>query len=289
MILSLDLGATNIKASLFDCDMKKASDTIAVPTCAERGRAGIEAALEKAANMFCGVSCIAVSSAGDIDVRSSRITYATDNLPGMIGFDFVEFGKKRGVYACAVNDAQAALLGEAYCGAAKTVRQKNIVMLTLGSGVGGAYMTGGEIDANERNGFGRFGHIVLRENGRQCTCGKRGCAETYLSGRAIHSSAIALGIDGADIFEKYAAGEKKYVEFVGVLAADMNMLLDKIRDVSPFDVCVIGGGVADWMDDSGAFDMFASGLSYPVIKAALGNDAGLYGACVHMKMMRGEL
>ena len=81
-----------------------------------------------------------------------------------------------------------------------------VVMLTLGSGVGGGYYANGEIVSNKENDYGRFGHICLEENGRECTCGKRGCIEMYLSGRAIHRDADKMGIDGADIFRKYLAG-----------------------------------------------------------------------------------
>ena len=152
-------------------------------------------------------------------------------------------------------------------------------MLTLGSGVGGGYYAGGEIVSNEENDFGRFGHICLENDGRLCTCGKKGCVEMYLSGRAIHRDADALGIDGADIFEKYGKGEPKNVEFVNVLRANLKKSLDLVMQVSPFDVCIIGGGVADWMEEH--FYSITDGLGYNIIRASLGNSAGFYGAYAH--------
>ena len=119
-----------------------------------------------------------------------------------------------------------------------------VAMLTLGSGVGGGYYTDGMIVANEQNDFGRFGHVCIEEGGRECTCGKLGCNEMYLSGRAIHRDAVAMGIDGPDIFEKYALGDEKHVEFVARFRENLKITLDKVMRVSPFDICIIGGGVA---------------------------------------------
>lgn len=288
MILSVDLGATNIKAALFDENLNKTGRTLFVPTCAGGGRDGIVSALKKAVNSSGGkISALAVSSAGDVDVKTSRITYATDNLPGMTGFDFVRFGEEFSLPAYAINDAQAALLGEVYCGAGRKFKDKSIAMLTLGSGVGGAYFRGGKIIADESNMFGRYGHLTLHNGGRLCTCGKRGCTETYLSGRAIHLSATQLNIDENDIFGKYLDGNDRYVDFVNSLIDELKLTLEAVEKISPFDVCIIGGGVADWMGS--AFEKIAKGTGYPLIKAGLGNDAGLYGACVNLKFMRGEL
>lgn len=287
MILSIDLGATNIKAALFDENLTKLTNTLSVPTRADEGKAGVLSALEEAVASFGNVTALAVASAGDVDPETSRITYATQNLPGMTGFDFAAFGREHNLPAYAINDAQAALLGEAYCGAAAKQRDKNIAMLTLGSGVGGAYYSGGEISANEKNGFARFGHITLHEGGRECTCGKRGCIETYLSGRAIHRSAAEQGVDGGDIFEKYLSGDRKVTEFVTGLIGELNLALGKVNAVAPFDICIIGGGVADWF--GAAFEKIKNASEYALVKAVLGNDAGLYGACVNMKKRRGEL
>lgn len=287
MILSIDLGATNVKYALFDEKLKKRSETYSVPTCAGKGRAGIEAALGKIVKDNLPAEYIAVSSAGDVDKKAAKITYATENLPGMTGFNYAEFAKSFNLSAYAVNDAQAALLGEVYCGCAKNYRDKNVAMLTLGSGVGGAYFSRGRLVSNEKNGFARFGHIALHGGGYPCTCGKSGCVETYLSGRAIHRLAAERGIDGDDIFARYLSGEKPYVEFINDFKKDLSLALDLIYETGPFDVCIIGGGVADWMGES--FDKIASGLVYPLVKAELGNDAGVYGACVHAKIMRGEL
>lgn len=254
------------------------------PTNASLGKEGIVKALRDAiASLYdANVDGVAIASAGDIDTNTSVITYATENLPGMIGFDFAELCHREfGLPAKAINDAHAALLGEMVYGIGKKYLDKRVIMLSFGSGVGGGYYANGEIVANEENDFGRFGHICLKENGIQCTCGKKGCIEMYLSGRAIHRDAAQMGIDGPDIFERYALGEKAYVAFVEKLRADLKASLDKVMAVSPFDVCIIGGGVADWM--GAHFGSITGALGYEIVRAELGNSAGVYGAYAHYK------
>jgi glucokinase len=284
MTICIDMGATEIKVAPINKENEKivVGDVKKVPTNASLGKKGIVDALHQAISSLNApdVDGVAIASAGDIDVNTSKITYATENLPGMIGFDFAEFCKDNfNLPAKAINDAHAALLGEMVFGVGKDYQDKKVVMLTLGSGVGGGYYAGGEIVANEENDYGRFGHICLEENGIECTCGKRGCIEMYLSGRAIHRDAALLSIDGADIFEKYALGDPKNVEFVERLRKDLKKSLDLVMAVSPFDVCIIGGGVADWMAEH--FYTITEDLGYQIIRASLGNSAGIYGAYAH--------
>ena len=284
MTICIDMGATEIKVA----PIRGKENEIIVgrverfPTNASLGKEGIVSALRDAIASLVGegADSIAIASAGDIDVNTSVITYATENLPGMIGFDFGAFCENEfGLPARAINDAHAALLGEMVYGVGKEYQDKRVAMLTLGSGVGGGYYADGNIVATPENDYGRFGHICLEENGRECTCGKLGCIEMYLSGRAIHRDAAAMGIDTPDIFDRYAMGEEKNVEFVKRLRENLKTSLDMVMAVSPFDICIIGGGVADWMGDH--FFSIMSDLGYDIIRASLGNSAGIYGAHAH--------
>ena len=284
MTICIDMGATEIKVA----PIRGKENEIIVgrverfPTNASLGKEGIVSALRAAIASLVGegADSIAIASAGDIDVNTSVITYATENLPGMIGFDFGAFCENEfGLPARAINDAHAALLGEMVYGVGKEYQDKRVAMLTLGSGVGGGYYADGNIVATPENDYGRFGHICLEENGRECTCGKLGCIEMYLSGRAIHRDASAMGIDTPDIFDRYAMGEEKNVEFVKRLRENLKTSLDMVMAVSPFDICIIGGGVADWMGDH--FFSIMSDLGYDIIRASLGNSAGIYGAHAH--------
>lgn len=287
MIIAIDLGATGIKVAPFEQkNVPAGGDPLAgpvqtVPTDADLGKDGIVRALDRAISLFLSKETegIAVASAGDVDTNSACITYATENLPGMTGFSYAAYAKKYPLPISAINDAHAALLGEIYDGAGKAYAHKKVVMLTLGSGVGGGYAVNGKIVSTPENDYARFGHICLEEGGYPCTCGKAGCAEMYLSGRAIHRLAADAGIDGGDLFEKYLAGEKAHVEFIEKFREQLALLLEKITVTCPFDACIIGGGVADWMGD--AFGSIMEGFEFPVIRASLGNKAGVYGAYRH--------
>lgn len=277
MILTLDLGATNIKVALFDAtNQPKILEQRIVPTNADKGFEAIKAAIDNAVRPFANrISAVAIASAGDIDDERGIITYATDNLPGMTGFDYVGFIKKNyNLSAVVMNDAHAALLGEIRYGVGNV--GKRTVMLTLGSGVGGGYSIDGKICANEQNDYARFGHICLHEGGKPCNCGKLGCVEQYLSGRALHAEAALQGVDGAGLFARFASGSTEHNEFVQKMRCEFQLALDKINAVCPFDACIVGGGVVDWIGD--AFDKVFEKLGYKIVRAALGNHAGVYGA-----------
>ena len=168
------MGATEIKVA----PMTRKENEILMgkvarfPTNASLGKEGIVSALHAAISSLVSedTEAVAIASAGDIDVNTSVITYATENLPGMIGFDFKEFCKNDfNLPARAINDAHAALLGEMVYGVGKEYQDKRVAMLTLGSGVGGGYYADGRIVATPDNDFGRFGHICLEDSGRECT------------------------------------------------------------------------------------------------------------------------
>lgn len=281
MILALDIGATNIKVALFDTkNLPKIAEQAVVPTNAVKGFDAICDSVKKAIGLFADkASAVAIASAGDVDSDKGVITYATGNLPGMTGFDYPKFvWQNFRLHATALNDAHAAILGEVRYGVGNV--GKRIAMLTLGSGVGGGYCVDGKICATKQNDFARFGHICLHPNGRFCNCGKSGCVESYLSGRALHKDAAQQGVDGADLFEKFLQGSAKHVSFVQNFCKTFQLALDKINNVAPFDVCIVGGGVVDWIGDG--FDDVFGKMNKKVVRAALGNLAGVYGALAHM-------
>jgi glucokinase len=89
-----------------------------------------------------------------------------------------------------INDANAAAIGELHFGAGKG--KKNFILITLGTGLGSGIVVNGEI-VNGQNGIaGEIGHIVYKENGRQCKCGQKGCLETYVSATGIVETAKEL-------------------------------------------------------------------------------------------------
>ena len=137
----------------------------------------------------CQVRGIGIGCKGVIDTASSRI----NSLPGDLNFlegrwlaEVVEPGD-RPLYAD--NDARTALIAEVLWGAARG--KHNVVLLTLGTGVGGAALVDGVMLRGASGAAGHLGHMTLDLHGGLCICGNRGCVETRFSSRALESDYLA--------------------------------------------------------------------------------------------------
>ena len=138
-----------------------------------------------------GPVAVGVGCKGVIDTHSSTVLRQPGTFSFLEGLNFPRLLNplfKRPVPVHADNDARVALAGEVIWGAAKGKR--NVVMLTLGTGVGGALLVDGRIVRGEKGGAGLLGHITVDPNGRFCDCGNRGCLETVFSARAIEAEAL---------------------------------------------------------------------------------------------------
>ncbi|HDP75092.1 MAG TPA: ROK family protein [Bacteroidales bacterium] len=98
-----------------------------------------------------------------------------------------------GVPSVVTNDANAAALGELLFGAAKGM--KNFVVITLGTGLGSGLVVDGKLVVGHDGFAGEFGHMVAKPNGRQCSCGKKGCLETYASATGLRRTAFKMIAD----------------------------------------------------------------------------------------------
>lgn len=203
-----------------------------------------------------------------------------------------------GVLVKAGNDANVAALGEAFKGAAAGV--DNVVMLTLGTGVGGGIITNGKIVDGVHGAGGELGHIVVNpEEPLACNCGNHGCLEQYASAtgvvrtarRLLNSSDEGSSLRGiADLTAKQVFDEAKAGDVLAAKAVDILCMYLGLASahtaltVDP-EAFVIGGGV------SRAGDILTNGISsyferftHIIPKkaafklATLGNDAGIYGA-----------
>ena len=128
------------------------------------------------------VNGIGIGVPGSLDKQNCRLIFGT-NL-GMRNVCFAEAFRPE--FACGVkleNDANCAAIGEAAAGAASQVQ--SMVMLTLGTGVGGGIVIDGKLYAGCNDIGGELGHMVIRQGGEPCNCGRRGCLEAYASASAL--------------------------------------------------------------------------------------------------------
>src|SRR5215469_2025348 len=183
LAIGVDIGGTAIKAAIVNAR----GDLIETfhgpsPRSTAAVREFVDSALKRAAPGVCGIG---IGCKGVIDATSSRVKSLPGDLHFLEGQRLSQVVAAHGLPVCADNDARTALVAEVLWGAARG--RRNVVMLTLGSGVGGAVLVDGAILTGVNNAAGHLGHTTMDPHGGLCICGNYGCLETYFSSRAIES------------------------------------------------------------------------------------------------------
>jgi len=287
VVIGIDLGGTGIKGGLVSAD-GALTGVQSVRTPVEEGRDGIlnnlyglVKALQDSADE--PVEAVGIGSAGRIDHINGSVFYATDNLPGWTGTPIAALVQEHcGLPAFVDNDVNVAAVGEAWIGAAAQYR--NFAFVALGTGVGGAIVSDGQLLHGEFGGAGEVGHLILHPFGLPCNCGQAGCFEQYASGTALNR--IAHGInpdwDSRTLVERCAAGDAKAVEAIEGFVRDLAVGLVSIRNAVDPSVIVLGGGLIDakhvWWDRLLQALKEATPKQLPIAAATLGNRAGMVGA-----------
>lgn len=195
------------------------------------------------------------------------------------------------------NDANMAALGESWQGGGKGF--KNVVMVTLGTGVGGGIIVDGKMIAGTNGAGGEIGHITMNtEETDSCGCGKKGCLEQYASATGIVNSAKKLlassdkpsalreldEVTCKDIFDCAKANDELAKELVESLGKNLGLALAHISCVVDPEVFVIGGGVSkagdillEVIQKYYVQYAFHASRNTKFALAKLGNDAGMYG------------
>ena len=195
------------------------------------------------------------------------------------------------------NDANVAALGEMWQGGAKG--SSNVVMVTLGTGVGGGIIVDGRIVAGANGAGGEIGHLnVCEDELESCNCGQHGCLEQYASATGVvrmakrklakTSEETSLhkfeDLTAKDVFDEAKAGDKVALEIVNEVCEILGKTLGKIACVVNPEVFVIGGGVSkagqiliDTVKKYYVPNTFTSCKDARFELASLGNDAGMYG------------
>jgi len=234
-------------------------------------------------------------------VRSDGVVNRCVNLGWGIVNVAEELGALTGLAVKVGNDANVAALGEMWQGGAKGC--KDVVMVTLGTGVGGGIIVDGKIVAGFNGAGGEIGHITVNPDEIEaCNCGQYGCLEQYTSATGIVRMAkrkLAKSDDetslrkfepltAKDIFDEAKAGDELAKELVDELGEILGATLSKIACVVNPEVFVIGGGVSkagailmDTIQDHYKETAFHAAKDTRFELATLGNDAGIYG-CMAM-------
>ena len=311
-LIGIDLGGTNIAAGVTD----RAGNIIAkhsIPTQAKRHYTEIIADMASAAKAACDkagirmdeVEGIGIGSPGTVDSRNGILIY-TNN----INFNNVpmraEMNRHIDLPVFISNDANCAALGEtADCGAAKGYR--NVILITLGTGLGGGIIIDGKIYEGEHGAGAELGHTVIVVDGEPCTCGRKGCWECYSSATGLirmtreaieaDRSSVMWGMIGHDpdrisgrtAFDASRKGDATAVAVVGTYIRYLSEGIINMMNIFRPEIFLIGGGVCN--EGEALFEPLRSYVDAsiygkqrvpvpPILRAKLGNDAGIIGAAM---------
>ncbi len=307
MVIGVDLGGMSAKAAILQNG--KLVGKSRVETSAENAVNETAYALAKLCKMtaekegisFDNISEIGIGSPGVIDSRSGTVVSWTN-----YGWKDVPLAalvqKYTGKPTYVSNDANVAALGEAKYGAGRNYSSS--LLVTIGTGVGGGIVLNGKLFEGYRSAGAEIGHMVIRQNGELCTCGRKGCFEVYASARALiritqekmqkeRKSAMWKyaktldDVDGRTVFLAAREGDpaaeialSKYISGLG------EGIVDLVNVLRPQAV-IIGGGISAEKDflltplkDYVYPRIYVSKEYAPleIVCAELGNDAGIYGA-----------
>ena len=314
--LGIDLGGTNIAVGVVD-DSYKIIKKKSTPTMANRdGKLIIKdmAAVCKAVIEECGLTVddieyAGIATPGTANSDTGVVEYA-NNLP-FVKFPIADLLKEYlGVKKVYIeNDANAAAKAEAIAGAAKGAKYS--VMITLGTGLGGGIVLDGKVYSGFNHAGAELGHIVIEKDGKQCTCGRKGCWETYSSAtgltnmtkehilkareegrKTILEDLINGDLNNTNARVAFAAmkqGDEVGKEIVDKYISYLACGIANVINIFQPNVLSIGGGVCNEKDyllvplKKAVFSetYTKEGSEQCEIKIAeMGNDAGIVGAAV---------
>ena len=193
MLLGIDIGGTQIKGATVD-ETGNVTQSLRVNTPASLSefRQALPRLIRQLSASEAPVSAVGIGCKGIINPETTRVEVLPGTLhylEGQLLSDIVGPALPAGVPIAADNDARVALAGELAWGAAQKCR--NVVMLTLGTGVGGGIVADGRVLRGATGAAGHIGHLTVDPFGVLCICGNRGCLETVFSARTIESEAFA--------------------------------------------------------------------------------------------------
>ncbi len=308
--IGIDLGGTNIVAGVVG-DHYEIVSKAKTPTNTPRSADEIfddiatvcKQAMAEAGLTIADIKSVGLGTPGSVNAEGV-IEYANN-----LGFDHVPAKQmlidRLGCDSVYIeNDANCAALGEAYAGCGEGA--KNFVAVTLGTGVGSGIIVDGKIVSGVNKAGGECGHTVIVVDGEPCTCGRKGCWEAYASATAlINQTKAAMEQHQDSIMHKLAEEEGKvsgrtafdamrHGDIAGIKVVDSYIkyvacgLINLVNIFQPEVVC-IGGGICNEGEtllrplrryvEAERYSVYSK-IQSKIVKATLGNDAGLIGAAI---------
>ncbi len=307
--IGIDLGGSFIKFAAID-DQRNVTPTLELPTPQDgfsdsviaQMLTGARQLIDEESISYDLIEAVGIGAPGPLDI-SAGITHAMPNIPGMERVPLsqkISSQLKKPVFL--ENDANAAAFGEYMLGAGRGT--DSMVLLTLGTGIGGGIVLGGKVFHGSHEMAGELGHMIVAPQGRQCPCGQRGCLEQYCSAtnlaktaqEAISSSDVQSSleqvlaangsIDAKDVNAAAKAGDAVAAEIWDQAARFLAIgCVNICRIIDPDRIILAGGMARAGQDILGPVNAHFASLHWrlteqktTVMLAELGSDAGVIGA-----------
>lgn len=293
--IGVDLGGTNLRAAAITLDGQVLSRILGRAQLTHGRDAVVDdlvSSIQKLEDEFGASKLLGVGVCvpGYILIEKGQIL-GSNNMPEFENFpirDVIE--QKLGTRVVLENDANAAALGEQWMGAGRGV--EDLVMITLGTGVGGGIISHGKILHGFLGMAGELGHMTVDPNGNPCGCGNQGCLEKHASATAITAMAhlMHLGngtlLTSEEVYQMALQGDEKAKKIFEIVGRSLGIAIANLINIFNFPLYLLSGGPLP------AWDMFAPAMlaevqrrAFPyryaptrVERAILGSEAGLFGA-----------
>lgn len=290
--IGVDLGGTNLRAAAISREGKML-DKISGSARLSAGRDAVISDMVDAIRLLRDrvqgrLAGVGIGVPGFIVIEKGVIA-GSNNLPEFDGFPIRdEIEKRLGTPVILENDANAAAMGECWIGAGKDV--DDLVLLTLGTGIGGGIISHGRILHGHVGMAGELGHLTVIPNGNPCGCGNTGCLEKHASASAIAAMARLLSLGDnitAEAVHRLALGGNEKAKMIfHSMGTALGIAIANLINIFNYPLYLLSGGPLP------AWDFFAPVMmaeierrsftyrnaATRVAKATLGSEAGLYGA-----------
>ena len=315
MYVGIDIGGTNLVAAVIGKAgqiISKSSRPVnrawsAEELCDEIAHLGQQAAT-------CGgikleeIQAVGIGLPGLVDNESGMVIQ-TPNMPFRNTPLRELFQKQWNVPVYLGNDANCAAIGEYWAGAAKGCG--SVVMITLGTGIGGGLIVNGKLHTGFANSAMEVGHMIIHPLGNLCGCGNRGCWEQYGSATALIRTAKtemdrnkdsllwelcegdSQNVEGRTPFQAARMGDETAKQVLSTYLSGLSVGIINLVNILQPEIICLGGGISNAEDEllltplcylvsQGIFDKKAG---VRIEKASLGNDAGVIGAAMLCNMV----
>ena len=296
--IGLDLGGTNLRAAAID-RAGAMLDKISGATNFVEGREAVLHDIVTAIRTLRdrhgaeGFGGMGIGVPGFIRIKEGFITNS-NNLPYLENFPVRdEIERRLGARVVLENDANAAALGEQWMGAGRDVA--DLVLLTLGTGIGGGIVSGGRILRGSVGMAGELGHTTVVPNGNPCGCGNQGCLEKHASATAVTAMARLMQLgeeltskDVYDLARQDSEPGRKARDIWRVVGESLGIALATLVNTFNFPLYLLSGGMLPAWEffapamlrtvEQRSFTYRATRPGTRIAQATLGNEAGLFGA-----------